>query len=75
MAVNENFQIDGSEELADKISYRGLIRKLLYIAHTHPDISYSESYLSRFMSQPNKAHFCAAKRVVRYLTSTINIGL
>ena len=42
---------------------------------TRPDISYSVSKLARYTSCPNKTHWEALDRVLRYLKGTISLGL
>lgn len=48
---------------------------MIYLTHTRIDIVQSVSMLSRFMSNPTKTHFAAAKRVLRYLKGMKNVGL
>ena len=56
-----------------KYPYRNLIGELLYLAHSsRPDISYSVGVLSRFMENPGKKHWEAAKRILRYLRGNKN---
>ena len=42
---------------------------------TRPDISVAVSIHSRFLENPGKQHWKAAKRVLRYLKGTKNYGL
>ncbi|XP_019465318.1 PREDICTED: uncharacterized protein LOC109363473 [Lupinus angustifolius] len=49
--------------------------KLLYLTHTRPDISFSVSYLSQFLSKPNDKHFEGAKRILRYIKGSISVGI
>ena len=57
-------------------NYFGIVGYLLYIAkQTRPDILATVSKLSRFLETPGKAHWVAAKRVLRYLKSTKNLEL
>ena len=56
--------------------YRELVGSLMYLACTvRPDIMYASSYLARFLSCYNDTHWTEAKRVLRYLVSTSQIGL
>ncbi|GBO01753.1 Retrovirus-related Pol polyprotein from transposon TNT 1-94 [Araneus ventricosus] len=60
----------------DKLPYRELIGSLNYLAVcTRPDIAYSISKLSQYLTCYDKSHRLAAKRVLRYLKKTINYGL
>jgi len=59
-----------------KTKYRKLIGSLLYISqNTRPDITYSVNYLSRFQNNPNEDHYVGVKRIIRYLSGTLNCGL
>ncbi|WMV24060.1 hypothetical protein MTR67_017445 [Solanum verrucosum] len=42
---------------------------------SRPDLMYTASLLSRFMQSPNDIHFAAAKRVLRYLKGTVQLGI
>ena len=59
----------------DKLFYQMLIGKLIYLNHTRPDISYSVSLLSQFMSEPYEIHLRAAYRILSYLKFTVGQGL
>eukprot|EP01018_Ginkgo_biloba_P034444 Gb_39748 [translate_table: standard] len=55
--------------------YRQLIRNLIYITSTRPDIAYVVSLVSRFMVDPKIEHSKKAKRILRYIRGTIDYGL
>ena len=44
---------------------------LIYLTHTRQNISYHVGVISRFMKQPSKAHYWAAKRVLWYIVGTL----
>ena len=53
-----------------------MVGALLYVAQwTRPDISYSVSELSRFVSNPGKVHLELAKRDFFYLAKTSSLRL
>jgi hypothetical protein len=56
--------------------YESLVGSLLYAAvSTRPDIAHAVNQLTRFMAAPGDAHWQAAKRVLRYLAGTRQLGL
>ena len=59
---------------ADTMAYRSFVGSLLYLSHTRPDISYAVSCVSRYMDQPEVEHFKAAKKILRYLSGTMDYG-
>eukprot|EP00253_Pinus_taeda_P032099 PITA_32099 len=59
----------------DETLFRQLVGSLIYLTATRPDISFSVSYISRFMSAPKADHWIAAKRVLRYVRGTSDYGL
>jgi transposase InsO family protein len=66
------------EEKADMkdVPYRAVIGKLLYLSiATRPDIAYAVSVLCRFLQNPGRTHWNAAKRVLRYLKGTKDLKL
>eukprot|EP00253_Pinus_taeda_P032914 PITA_32914 len=68
------YKEDGSKE-ADGTLYRQLVGSLNYLTTTRPDIAYSVSILSQFMAKPSGNHWNAAKKVLRYLKGTVNLGI
>ena len=69
---------DGSTEAAEMegCDYRAIEGCLLYIAkQTRPDILAIVSKLSRYLENPGKVHWMAAKRVLQYLKGTRELGL
>lgn len=69
--LNQNRQLT-----KEAFPYREAIGCLLYLAMcTHPDISYSVTFLSKFCEEPTAAHWVLVKRVFRYLRETSNYQL
>lgn len=59
-----------------KLPYRELVGSLMYLASsTRPDIAFAASYLGQFNNCYSEEHWRAAKRVLRYLRGTINLGI
>lgn len=59
----------------EKDRYRRLVGKLIYLAHTRPDIGFAVSMVSRHMSNPTEAHMSAVRRILQYLKGTPGKGL
>jgi hypothetical protein len=58
------------------LDYRSAIGSLNYLSQcTRPDITYVVGKLSQFLENPNETHWCAFKRVVRYLKGSQDWGL
>ena len=49
-----------SEEQVDTGQYQRLVGKLIYLAHTRPDIPFVVSLVSQFMHSPTNKHLEAA---------------
>jgi hypothetical protein len=59
-----------------KPKYQRLVGCLLYLAvSTRPDIAFSAMWLGQFSANPSRAHFLAAKHVLRYLSGTRTLVL
>jgi hypothetical protein len=59
----------------DKGIYQRLVRQLIYLSHTRPDIAYAISVVSQFMHSPREPHMEAIYRIFRYLKSSPGKGL
>lgn len=56
--------------------YQQLIGSLMYlVVLTRPDIAYAVSYLSQFNNCNTEEHWAYAKRILRYLKKTKDLGL
>lgn len=62
---------DESELLADSSTYRRVIGRLLYLTITRPNLSYSVSRLSQYVSKPRIAHMQDAYSVLKYIKGTM----
>ena len=58
----------------DVTKYRSIIGSLRYLVNTRPDIAYAVGMASRFLESPNIEHWAVVKRIVRYVSRTINYG-
>jgi len=77
-AVKTSIGVNENKELTTKkhASYRALIGSLIWLATmTRPDIAYAVNKLTRVMHHPTTDDWIAAKRVLRYLKQTSQLGL
>src|SRR5262245_19917270 len=63
------------EERADSEEYRSMIGSLLYACHTRPAILMAVSAAAKYSWDPSKADENALRRIMRYLNSTLGMGL
>ncbi|XP_051127611.1 secreted RxLR effector protein 161-like [Andrographis paniculata] len=75
MATNEKLQQLNDSEKVDVSLFRSLVGSLIYLTYTRPDIAFAISVVSRYMNDPRKNHFAAAKRILRYLQETRKLGV
>jgi len=59
----------------DQTKFRGLIGSLFYLTTSKPDITFVVCLCARFQANPKESHFNAAKRILKYLKGTTNVGL
>ena len=59
----------------DATEYRSLIGSLRYLTCTRSDIMFAVGVASRFMEDPRASHMKAAKRILRYVKGTEQLGL
>jgi len=65
-----------NDKLVDQRNYLSIIGSLMYAAlGTRPDIAFAVTKLSQYNHKPRTSYLTAAKRVLRYLKSTITYGL
>jgi len=67
--------VDGNGDVDLKL-YQGMIGSIMNaMLCTRPDIAFAVEQLSQYASKPTNAHVQAAKRVLRYLQGTQDVGL
>lgn len=66
---------DEESEPMDRQAYKSLVKKLLYLIITKPDITFVMVKLSQFMSQSKKVHWDVTLMIFRYLRSSPGKGL
>jgi hypothetical protein len=75
MGTNGHLDLNLGGTSVDQKVYRSMIRSLLYLCASRPDIMLSVCMCARFQATPKYCHLRAVKRIIRYLVLTPNLGL
>jgi hypothetical protein len=75
LAQNEKISKNDGEKLEEPSAYRSLVGSLLYLTATRPDLMFPAGLLSRFMSSPSNVHIKVAKRVLKSIRGTTDLGI
>jgi hypothetical protein len=72
--LRRNIDTNGNTGPIAQVPYQQLIGFLMYLSTgTRPDISHAVNTLSKFLETPSNEHWIAAKRILKYLKSTIDL--
>jgi len=66
---------EGDDRVIEPTLYKSLVGSLRYLTITRPDIVYGVGLVSRYMEKPMQTHWLTAKRILRYIKGTMNLGL
>ena len=61
------------DDIVDQGLYQSAVGSLLFV--TRPDITYAVGNVAKFCANPNKHHWTAVKRIMRYLKGKVHVGL
>eukprot|EP00268_Persea_americana_P063544 TRINITY_DN82513_c0_g1_i1.p1 TRINITY_DN82513_c0_g1~~TRINITY_DN82513_c0_g1_i1.p1 ORF type:complete len:453 (-),score=74.75 TRINITY_DN82513_c0_g1_i1:7-1176(-) len=67
--------IEANQVPVDKRRYQRLVGRLMYLAHTRPNLAYALSIVSQYMHNPGEQHMNAVMRIMRYLKSAPGNGI
>ena len=59
--------IDQNQVPVDKGRYQRLVERLMYLAHTRPNLAHTLSVVSQYMQYPGEQHMSAVMRILCYL--------
>nr|GEU46879.1 hypothetical protein [Tanacetum cinerariifolium] len=75
MVEQAKLKLDLVGKLVDHTNYRSMIRSLMYVTSSRPDIMFATCMCARYQANPNEHHVSGVKRIFCYLKETINLGL
>lgn len=58
---------EDNKQPVDRERYQGLVRKLIYLSHTRPNIAFVVSVVNQHMHSPTDMHLDAIYRILKYL--------
>nr|GEV07719.1 hypothetical protein [Tanacetum cinerariifolium] len=73
--ATKHLDADLSVSTVDQMKYQSMVRALMYLTTSRPDIVHASCYCARHQAKLTETHLTAVKRVFRYLKDTINMGL
>ncbi|GJY41917.1 putative ribonuclease H-like domain-containing protein [Tanacetum coccineum] len=75
MESNKALVKDKEDDNVDVHLYRSMIRSLMYLTASRPDIMFAVCACARFQVTPKVSHLHAVKRIFRYLKGQPKLGL
>ncbi|WKA07561.1 hypothetical protein VitviT2T_025368 [Vitis vinifera] len=67
--------VEPNQVSTDKGRYQRFVGRLMYLAHTRPDLAYALSVVSQYMHNPGEQHMNAIMRILRYLKNAPRKGI
>ncbi|GJU51451.1 retrovirus-related pol polyprotein from transposon TNT 1-94 [Tanacetum coccineum] len=75
MVPPNNLEPDLNGKSVNKTQYRGMIRSLMYLTASRPDIQFLICLCARYQANPKESYLIVVKRIFRYLKGTPSLGL
>ena len=75
MSSSTKLNVDSSGVEVSSTLYRSIIRSLLYLTASRPDIAFSVGVCARYQVALKESHLTAVKRIIRYVNGTSDYGL
>ncbi|RVW26151.1 Retrovirus-related Pol polyprotein from transposon RE1 [Vitis vinifera] len=67
--------VEPNQVSTDKERYQRLMGRLMYLAHTRPDLAYALSVVSQYMHNPGEQHMNAVMCILMYLKNAPGKGI
>jgi len=75
IAHGELISTDDEGVRVNVTTYRSIIRSLIFLTNTRPDIAFTTSLVSIYMSDLFESHLKVAKRILIYIQGIIHFGI
>ena len=75
MSTTTKLNKDENGKPVDEKRFRGMIRSLLYLTTSRPDIMFATFLCAHFQSNPRESYLNAIKRIFKYLSGSLYLGL
>ena len=75
MSTTTKLNKDENSKPVDEKHFRGMIGSLLYLTASRPDIIFATFLCARFQYSPRESHLNAIKRIFKYLSGSLHLGL
>ncbi|XP_022024303.1 uncharacterized mitochondrial protein AtMg00810-like [Helianthus annuus] len=75
MATTKQVTVDDKDDLVDQTLYRSMIRSLLYLTSSRPNIKFATCVCARSQSAPRKSNLIAVKSIFRYIKGAPILGI
>ena len=75
MSTTTKLNKDENSKPVDEKWFRGMIGSLLYLTASRSDIMFATCLCAHFQSSPKESHLNAIKRIFKYLSGSLHLGL
>ena len=75
MVVGCKLSKDDMSPDVDQRTYRSMIRSLLYITYSCPDVMHAVGMVGHYQYAPKQSHLVAITRIFKYLKGIMSYGL
>nr|GEU57477.1 retrovirus-related Pol polyprotein from transposon TNT 1-94 [Tanacetum cinerariifolium] len=75
LMATKHLDADLSGTPVDQTKYQSMVKVLMYLTTSRPDIVHATCYCARYQAKPTEKHLTTVKQIFRYLKDTINMGL
>lgn len=68
--------VDSDEIAIENVPFREAVGSLMFLAIvSRPDLAYALNNVSKFLNKHNESHWQAVKRIIKYLSGTLDYGI